>query len=89
MRVAVGSDHRGFHVENSIGQYLRGRGFDVLDMGTFSEESVDYPDRIFGGEGGFSRGRRVRRSSFAAPAWACRWPPTRLPVSGRRRCTTM
>lgn len=43
-RVALASDHAGFALKQEIGQMLRERGATVLDLGTDSLESVDYPD---------------------------------------------
>jgi ribose 5-phosphate isomerase B len=42
--VAVGADHAGFRLKDTIAEHLRGRGVQVLDLGTNSPESVDYPD---------------------------------------------
>lgn len=44
MRVALGSDHSGFSLKERLKADLREYGFQVEDMGTFSRESVDYPD---------------------------------------------
>ena len=44
MKVALGSDHAGFEIKSAVGRYLAARGIDVEDVGTFSSESVDYPD---------------------------------------------
>jgi ribose 5-phosphate isomerase B len=44
MRIAVGADHAGLHVKEAIKTYLEGAGHTVTDSGTWSEESVDYPD---------------------------------------------
>ena len=44
LRVAVGADHAGFHVKEAIKTYLESSGHSVTDAGTWSEESVDYPD---------------------------------------------
>ncbi|MDA8194610.1 MAG: ribose 5-phosphate isomerase B [Thermaerobacter sp.] len=44
MRIAVGSDHAGWPLKESLVAYLMGRGWDVEDFGTFGPESVDYPD---------------------------------------------
>ncbi|HIU64612.1 MAG TPA: ribose 5-phosphate isomerase B [Candidatus Avacidaminococcus intestinavium] len=44
MKIAIGSDHGGFHLKEHLKQYLTNQGVEVLDFGTFSEESVDYPD---------------------------------------------
>lgn len=43
-RIVVGSDHAGFRAKETIKQFLIGAGYPVEDVGTFSEESVDYPD---------------------------------------------
>lgn len=43
-RIAIGSDHAGFSVKETIRKYLEGSGYAVSDLGTSSEQSVDYPD---------------------------------------------
>lgn len=43
-RIALGADHAGFQVKNRIKEFLQQKGFEVIDFGTHSEESVDYPD---------------------------------------------
>src|SRR5215216_1537813 len=42
-RIAIGSDHAGFRYKSIIIAMLRDEGFEVTDMGTDSEEAVDYP----------------------------------------------
>jgi ribose 5-phosphate isomerase B len=44
MRIAIGSDHAGFELKQLIAAYLGELGHEVLDLGTDSTESVDYPD---------------------------------------------
>ena len=44
MRIAVGSDHAGFLLKERIKGWLEEQGHEVLDVGAFSEERVDYPD---------------------------------------------
>jgi ribose 5-phosphate isomerase B len=44
--IALGADHAGFEYKNWIKQKLESEGYDVMDMGTHSEDSVDYPDFI-------------------------------------------
>lgn len=46
MKIALASDHGGFTLKEEIEKHLICRGFQVLDLGTHSEESVDYP--VFG-----------------------------------------
>lgn len=44
MRVAVGCDHGGFPLKQTILEAVQGLGHETLDCGTYSEDSVDYPD---------------------------------------------
>lgn len=44
MVVSIGSDHGGFEQKDALAEHLRSRGFEVIDRGTHSAESVDYPD---------------------------------------------
>ena len=44
MRIAVGSDHAGFHLKDTLAGMLRDGGHAVVDMGTDSDAAVDYPD---------------------------------------------
>lgn len=44
MRIAVGSDHRGYNVKSKIIDLLKRLNQEVVDVGTNSPESVDYPD---------------------------------------------
>ena len=47
MRIAIGSDHRGYDVKRRIVSLLQRLGHDVLDVGPVSGENVDYPDFAF------------------------------------------
>jgi ribose 5-phosphate isomerase B len=42
--VALGADHAGFPLKEDLKAWLISRGYDVVDLGTQSAESVDYPD---------------------------------------------
>jgi len=44
MRISIGSDHAGFELKEKLEAHLREAGFDVDDVGTHNEESVDYPE---------------------------------------------
>lgn len=44
MRLAIGADHAGFELKESIAKMLRAEGHDVVDLGTHSTAPVDYPD---------------------------------------------
>ncbi|HKZ22590.1 MAG TPA: ribose 5-phosphate isomerase B [candidate division Zixibacteria bacterium] len=47
MKVVVGADHAGFEVKEKVKNYLKRKGIEVEDVGTFSKDSVDYPDYAF------------------------------------------
>lgn len=42
-KIALASDHGGFTLKEEIQKHLEARGFETTDLGTNSEESVDYP----------------------------------------------
>jgi len=47
MKVAVGADHAGYQLKERVKLYLERHGHTVLDMGTNSTESTDYPQYAF------------------------------------------
>jgi len=47
MRVAIGSDHRGFALKERLKEMLAGAGHAVIDEGCASAEPADYPDYAF------------------------------------------
>ena len=44
MKVAIGTDHGGICLKSAIIDYLKSKGIEFCDFGTFSTDSVDYPD---------------------------------------------
>ena len=44
MKVAVGCDHGGFHLKEAIKGLLEKQGIEYKDFGTYSTDSMDYPD---------------------------------------------
>src|SRR5262245_51899446 len=44
MKVAIASDHRGFHLKEKVISLLKAQGHTVIDDGPASDASVDYPD---------------------------------------------
>ena len=44
MKLVIGSDHGGLHLKAHVKAHLEGKGCEVLDVGTYTEESCDYPD---------------------------------------------
>lgn len=44
INIAMASDHAGYQLKEELKPYLRSKGYEVKDFGTFSEESCDYAD---------------------------------------------
>lgn len=44
MIIAIGTDHGGYDLKESLLKYLKSKGYELIDCGTDSDESVDYPD---------------------------------------------
>lgn len=44
MKIAIGADHAGFALKESLRERLKQRGHQVVDLGTCGPESTDYPD---------------------------------------------
>jgi RpiB/LacA/LacB family sugar-phosphate isomerase len=61
MKLAIGSDHAGFELKTELAAYLGGLGHDVLDVGTYNTDSVDYADfAVKVGEAVLSRSKTER-----------------------------
>ena len=43
MKIAIGSDHAGFHLKGALADWLLANGHAVTDLGTYNDERVDYP----------------------------------------------
>ena len=44
MRIAIAADHAGFPIKDEVINYVQSAGHDVIDLGTYNQEPVDYPD---------------------------------------------
>ena len=44
MKIAIAADHGGFELKDSMVEYIKSLGTEVVDLGTNSADSVDYPD---------------------------------------------
>jgi ribose 5-phosphate isomerase B len=47
IKIAIGSDHTGVKMKKILYDYLKKKDFDLIDVGTFTEDPVDYPDIAF------------------------------------------
>jgi ribose 5-phosphate isomerase B len=59
MIIAFGADHAGYELKGHLLQTARALGHDVLDLGTHSTESVDYPDFAEAVAGAVNDGRAM------------------------------
>jgi ribose 5-phosphate isomerase B len=57
MRIAIGSDHRGFDTKRRLVPLVRQLGHEVIDVGPEGGDSVDYPDYAFEVAQSVSQGR--------------------------------
>ncbi len=44
MKIAIGSDHAGYILKEEVKKYLTNEQYEIIDFGTYSTESIDYPD---------------------------------------------
>jgi ribose 5-phosphate isomerase B len=65
MKVVVASDHRGYYLKEIIKQLLRDLQIPFLDVGTFTPDSVDYPDF------GIAAAEKVSRSEYERGILIC------------------
>src|SRR5436190_7702755 len=82
MRLAVGSDHAGFELKETLAADLRESGHEVIDIGTTSTAPVDYPDYAEAIaravlDGGAERGVLLCGSGVGASVAANRFPGIR------------
>jgi ribose 5-phosphate isomerase B len=44
MKIILGSDHAGYELKMFLIEHLKSKNYEILDKGSFSDQSVDYPD---------------------------------------------
>lgn len=47
MKIAIANDHRGYKLKTKLVKYLTKKGHEIINVGTDSESSVDYPTYAF------------------------------------------
>ena len=47
MKIALGADHAGYILKETLKKYLEDKGIEFKDYGTFKEDSCDYPEYAF------------------------------------------
>lgn len=58
--IAIGADHAAYQMKEELTLYLKELGYECLDFGTHSAETVDYPDIVFEVATAVSRGEAPR-----------------------------
>jgi ribose 5-phosphate isomerase B len=81
-RIIIGSDHAGYHLKETIKQYLAEMGQEITDVGTHCMDDTDYPDfgimvskRVSSGE--FTRGILICGSGVGMTIVANKFPSVR------------
>ena len=81
-KIVIGSDHAGYPLKEAIKQYLTEMGEEITDLGTHSEDDIDYPDfgimiseKVSSGE--FSRGILFCGSGVGMTIVANKFPSVR------------
>lgn len=86
MKIIVGADHAGYPMKEKVKAFLQDRGITVEDVGTHSDESVDYTD--FGkavaskvSDGTFQRGILICGTGLGMSMIANRFPGVRAALA--------
>jgi ribose 5-phosphate isomerase B len=85
MRIAIGADHAGFEMKRDLAGHLARNGHEIMDIGAFTANPVDYPDIAEGvaqavRNGQADRGIIVCGSGAGAAIAACKFPGIRASV---------
>ena len=64
MKIAISSDHRGYHAKEQVKHFLRELGHDIVDYGCDSPASCDYPDTALVGARAIAGGQADRGIFF-------------------------
>ena len=81
MKISVGCDHGALALKNKVVSHLTAQGHEVLDFGTHTSDSCDYPEFAAAAAKAVASGECEKASSFAPPASVFPFPPTRWMAS--------
>ncbi len=84
--IAIGCDHAGFEYKEAIKSHLETKGYEVRDFGTYSIDSVDYPDFVHPlaqavNDGSISRGILICGSGNGVCMTANKYPHVRAALA--------
>ncbi len=94
MKIAIGADHAGFFLKEELKKALESRGIEYVDFGTFSDESVDYPDFAAAvaeevSAGDFDRGVLICGSGIGVSITANKVPGVRAALCFDAECARL
>jgi ribose 5-phosphate isomerase B len=79
MKTALACDHAGFVLKEAVAKFLRDAGHNVVDFGTWSLDSVDYPDYLFPAAAAVAKGECSRAVLVPGIAYAGAIVANKLP----------
>ena len=88
MRIAIGSDHAGFELKESLKAFLAEQVGDVLDVGTHGLDSVDYADYAVAVGAALREHRADRGIILCGSGVGASMAANRIPGFGRASATT-
>ena len=87
MKVVVGGDHAGYELKQKVLAYLEEQGHEVIHVGSYTPEMVDFPDIAAKVCRQFSMARPSGALWYVVPEWVRQSPATNTLASGRQSCT--
>jgi len=85
MRIALSADHAGYEMKDQLADWLRADGHEIVDLGTNTGESVDYPRYGALLADALTDGRAERGITVCGSASGSPLPPTAIPPAAARR----
>ena len=94
MKILIASDHGGFALKESLKPYLEKKGFNVRDLGAFSESRCDYPEFAYSlakqiSQGKFKRGILICKSGIGNSIVANRLSGVRAALCVNVKCAQL
>jgi ribose 5-phosphate isomerase B len=86
VRIAIVSDHAAYEMKTQLAEHLRAGGYELIDLGTVSTDSVDYPDYGYRMADAIAAGRADRGVGISISVNrhpACRCALVSEPLSAR------
>ena len=74
MKIAIGNDHAGVEFKNKIMKELRSKGYEIINVGTDTLDSVDYPDIAKEVSKKISWKRENYKRNEGSFVWKSLWP---------------